>query len=196
MSTILFGGSFDPVHRGHLQIADFARHAVSASRVLFIPSGRPFGKPDYYACAEDRVVMLEKALAGHHWADICLYEVQNALQGHPEKHYSIDTVRFLKKHGLIEDHPFLLVGDDLISTFSTWKDYQTLADLVTVIVAVRQGQTVDKLDFPHVLLQNMPLIYASSQIRADIAAGKSYQRSVPKEVYYYIESHQLYRQFR
>lgn len=194
MSTILFGGSFDPVHRGHLQIADFARQAVGAARVLFIPASKPFHKPGYHTSAENRLNMLEEAVAPLPWADVCLYELQDSLQGkEADTHYTIDTLRFLQSQNLVEEHPFLLIGDDLASTFTLWKEYQTLARLVHVLIAVRDSISMGELDFPCTLLKNLSMIYASSEIRKAIAAKQPYRHSVPREVYRYIEYHQLYR---
>ncbi len=194
MSTILFGGSFDPVHLGHIQAAEFALNTVGAKRVLFIPSARPFNKAEYMACAQDRLAMLEKALMRYPWAHICLYEIQNSLQGHPSAvHYTIDTLHFLQKHNLVEQYPYLLIGDDLLPSFHTWKDYCALAQETKILIATRKEQLAQVPDFSYTLLSNAPYTHASSLIRQFIAAGKAYRKAVPKEVYQYIERQKLYR---
>lgn len=197
MSTILFGGSFDPVHLGHIQTAEFALNAAAAKRVLFIPSAKPFfGKQGYSASARDRLAMLEIALAPYPWAHICLYEIQNSLtEQSADVRYTIDTLHFLQKHYLVESQPYLLIGDDLAESFYTWKNYRELAEQTKILIAVRESRLEKTPDFPHILLKNAPLEYASSYIRNCIASGKNYRKFVPKEVYRYIEHEKLYRSF-
>ncbi len=196
MSTILFGGSFDPLHLGHIQAAEFALNSVKAKRVLFIPAAKPFNKAEYTASAQDRLAMMEKALVRYPWAHICLYEIQDSLEGRlPIIHYTIDTLHFLQEHHLVEPYPYLLIGDDLLKGFQTWKNYQQLARKTKILIATREEQLCESLDFSYTLLKNTPYLHASSMIRQFIQAGKSYRKSVPKEVYQYIEREKLYRSF-
>ncbi|MGL4524411.1 MAG: nicotinate (nicotinamide) nucleotide adenylyltransferase [Spirochaetia bacterium] len=191
---IVFGGSFDPIHKGHLGVADFARKTLKAHRVLFLPSAMPFFKKNpYESSISDRIAMMESALAPLHWADLCLYEVKEILcMNRPHQHFMIDTIRALKERGILPSRPYLLIGDDQVNHFHQWKEPQILSQEVYLLIALRNKDITPTFPYEAIYMKNPPVCCASSQIRELIKMGQKYRHLLPREVYQYIESHKVY----
>ena len=131
----IFGGTFDPIHTGHLEVADAVRKALGLDRMLLMVAHQPWQKRDdrVLTPAEDRFAMVEAAAAGWPGLDPCRMEID---RGGPT--YSIDTVRQL--HRDVPDAELILVvGSDVVAGLTTWKDELTLRDLVTLAVVGRPG---------------------------------------------------------
>ncbi|HNU10274.1 MAG TPA: nicotinate-nucleotide adenylyltransferase [Rubrivivax sp.] len=187
----LFGGSFDPVHRAHLALAEAALDALALDRVLWLPAGQPWQKARAMTPAADRVAMLRLALAGQPRFVLDPRETERCGPS-----YTLDTVRELRA-----EHPaarlFLLIGQDQFAGFHTWKGWREILQQLELAVAARPG--VEPGADPQVLqhrwhrLPLPPLAISSTAIRARVAAGEPIDDLVPPEVARYIDRQGLYR---
>jgi nicotinate-nucleotide adenylyltransferase len=187
----VLGGSFNPVHWGHLHIALLAREAAGLEAVLYLPASTPPHKPaGDLAPAADRWAMLERALAAEPFTSLCNLELS------PDgPRYTVDTLDRLHR-----EHPdwdlYFILGADSLAELSTWKDPRRLVDTYDVIAVNRPGGT---MDVPvawrnRVLVVNgNPFAISSSAIRERLAAGRSIRHLVPAAVAAYIAEHHLYR---
>jgi len=142
----LFGGSFDPIHNGHLSIARAADRRFNFDEIHFIPSSRPPHKlKQHLAAFPHRFAMVSLACAEHPHFVPSLAEAGEDFSG-TQLHYSVDTVRYFHDayhgHG---DHIYFIVGADAFLDIPTWKEYETLLGLCDFIVANRPGIRADAL---------------------------------------------------
>src|SRR5258706_6642624 len=139
----LFGGSFDPVHLGHLLVAQAAREELGLSRLFFIPAGQSPFKPDSPPSpATERLRLLRLALAGKDWCEIDDQEIRRGGVS-----YSIDTVRdYSRRHAGAQ--LYYLIGADHVAQLPKWREAQELARLVEMVVIPRPGQTDHKKNTP------------------------------------------------
>lgn len=185
----LFGGSFDPVHVGHLLVARAACEEFKLDRLFFIPAAQSPLKPERVpAPAELRLRMLRLALAGE---TKCEVDDQEIRRGGPS--YTIDTVRTYR-----ERHPtaalFYIIGADHVPLLPKWRSADELAALVEFLVVPRPGDPPVSAK-PPFRVQNLvgtPFAVSSSQIRARVKAGQSIQHLVPPAVGEAIRNSGLY----
>ncbi|MGN8226544.1 nicotinate (nicotinamide) nucleotide adenylyltransferase [Gracilimonas sp. BCB1] len=187
----LFGGTFDPVHNGHLSIAKSFIQSDLIDELWVLLTPYPPHKSSGFQTAYDiRLEMLKKAFWDQN--NVSIKTIENEL---PKPSYSVQTIRYLKKH-----HPdntyYYCMGEDSLSQFHSWKFYQEILQECELLVAQRPGEThkdVEKkiLKRTH-FVNHTPLDISSSQIRENIAAGKSIIVQVPEEVIKVIEKEQLY----
>lgn len=212
---VLYGGTFDPVHNGHLAIARVARDALGVD-IHLMPAADPPHRPPPGAVAGDRVAMLRLALADEPGLLPDLRELQRHAVDGARRSYSVDTLRGLRAE-LGADAPVaLLVGADSFVGLPTWKSWQELFELAHFVVASRAGSPLDaELPPPladavqgreavspeslrlqpagHVLYLRQPLhAQSATDIRHRIAAGRPWRHLVPAAVADYIQSHGLY----
>ena len=186
----LLGGSFDPVHLGHLHIAEVVLGAGSYDRVLFIPAHLPSHKPHLrLAAAGHRLTMLRLATARRPGFAVSDIELRRGGVS-----YTVDTVRQLQRNGTVGARPGLVVGDDLGAELDTWREAEALFGMVELLVARRSSQPVP-LPFPHRRLANHPLPLSSSELRRRVRAGQVIRALVPDPVEAYIREHGLYGLF-
>ncbi len=182
----MFGGSFDPVHVGHLFVAEEVRISFGYDRVVFVPAFQPPHKSDAPdADAEHRLRMLELAVNGRGDFPIETWEIDKKGVS-----YTIDTVRYLYESYPVDGRLGLIIGDDLVDGFQSWKGAAELEDMVDIMVATREGEP--SADFRHAAIDNSPLPVSSSGVRERVRAGKAYRYLVPESVYGYIRTHALY----
>lgn len=191
----LFGGSFDPVHHGHLALATSALAAVALDQILWIPAGHPWQKSRRLADARHRAAMVELAIADEPHFRLERMELR---RGGPS--YTLDTVRELQSAtAMMTTEWFLLIGQDQYGRLSTWHGWRELVQRVSFAVAARDG--VDPQPDPALagvahrrLVVPMPAVPVSSTaIRERVAAGLGLAAMVPPTVEAYIASHGLYR---
>jgi nicotinate-nucleotide adenylyltransferase len=179
MKIALFGGSFDPVHLGHLLVARAAREEAGLERIFFIPAAQSPFKPDAQpAPAAERLRWLRLALAGDARAEV---DDQEILRGGPS--YTIDTVRnYALKHPAAE--LFYLIGADQTTQLRLWREAGELARLVQFLVIPRPGETPAELAAPFRgrVLRGIPLGVSSSEIRARLKAGLTVEHLTPPAV--------------
>ena len=131
---ILFGGSFNPVHWGHLHTADSAQRELQAAQVLFIPAAvSPHKNADAVDNATDRLNMLQLATAGHRGWEVCDDEIKR-----PPPSFTWDTVQILGQRDP-ERRFFLLIGADQLPQFHTWKRFDDLVRSIEIAVVPRPG---------------------------------------------------------
>ncbi len=185
----LFGGTFDPVHLGHLLVAQTAKEELGLSRVFFIPAAQSPFKPDRKSApAAERLRMLRLALVGQTDYEI---DEQEILRGGVS--YTVDTVRsYLKKFNGAQ--LTYLVGADHVPTLPKWREAEELARTVEFAVIPRPGQV--SIEFPAPfrgkLLRGFPVGISSSEIRSRVAAGLPVRHLVPDAVAEAIRNYRLY----
>lgn len=185
----LYGGSFDPVHRGHLLVAQAALEELNLDRLVFIPASQSPFKPGLQpADGGKRLRWLRLALAGQTRCQVDTVELDRGGVS-----YTIETVRIFK-----ESHPaatlFYLVGADHVPQLPQWRDAESLAGLVEFVVIPRPGafpvSTPGVFRLRH--LKGWPINVSSSQIRERIRHGLSVRHLVPEAVAEDLENGQVY----
>ena len=187
----VLGGTFDPIHLGHLAAASESLHSFNLDRVLFVPAGDPWQRPAQ-APAEDRFMMVSLGIAG--FSTFAASRVEIDRRGPT---YTADTFETLREfHG--EDVSFfLIVGADAVLNLSTWKKLDRLRELVEIVAVTRPGSELSSFeqrdDLPRVHLQEMPGIDISATvIRERVRRGEPIDVLVPADVARYIRQHGLY----
>lgn len=191
----ILGGAFDPIHYGHLLIAEEARAHLDLDAVLFIPTGEPPHKPHGRATAEQRYLMTELATADHPAFHVSRLELDR-----PGRSYTVDTLRILRERCPATEL-FLLLGGDAAVDFPRWHQPDAIATLARLVVATRPGFGLEQLAEvcaryePQglVLLRIPELHLSSSDIRARVQTGQSIQYLTRDSVVSYIEKEGLYR---
>ena len=186
----LFGGSFDPVHLGHLLVAQAACEELSLERLFFIPAAQsPFKPATLPAPSGLRLRMLRMALVGKSNFEIDEQEVRRGGVS-----FSIDTARnYVTRFPGAE--VFYLIGADHIPTLPKWRDAEQLAHLVQFVVIPRPGEVPCEAPTPFRVRQlgGSPLKLSSSQVRARAKARQAIEHLVPFGVADIIEQNKLYR---
>lgn len=210
---VLYGGTFDPIHDGHLAIARAARDALGTD-IRLMPAADPPHRPPPGASAADRVAMLELALAGERGLAIDLRELCR-----DEPSWSVETLRDLRRVAGEEESVALLVGADSFASLPSWKEWRALFELTHFVVAGRAGTALEPAALAEGLADAMAgrvvqeagalratpagrVLYlrqplhpqSATAIRAAIGAGRAWQHLVPAAVAGYIERHGLYRE--
>jgi nicotinate-nucleotide adenylyltransferase len=131
----LFGGTFDPIHWGHLRSAEEVREAFRLDRILFIPTSKPPHKRGQTTTpAHDRLAMVRLAVANNPYFKVSTVEIRRAGVS-----YSIDTVRYFVNRNKGKDSFFFMLGLDAFREIGTWKDFEQLFPLCNFIVTSRPG---------------------------------------------------------
>lgn len=183
----VFGGSFDPVHHGHLIAAEYAAEALELDQVRLVPAaGQPLKPEGPRAPARDRLDLLEAAVAGHP-----RFVVDDRELRRPPPSYTVDTLRELRVI-FPQDQLFLMVGADAMRAFPRWREAAALRDLARVVVLRRPGAELPAAE-THVHVVDTPLLEISArEIRARVARGLSVRYLVPDGVARLIAERRLY----
>ncbi len=184
----LFGGTFDPIHTAHLQIAAEARSRYALDLILFVPAANPPHKDsETVTDFEDRFRMVEIACAGQPGFRV------SRLEAGVERSYTVDTLERCRHELTRSDKLFFLIGADAFAEISTWKRWQDVIRLVEFIVVSRPGVHYTVPDGARIhRLDEISLPVASTTIRARLAAGEP-TPELPGPVRAYIEEKGLYR---
>lgn len=188
MRLAIFGGTFDPVHCAHLEVAREAAEKCRLDRVLFVPASHPPHKGcRARAPFEHRVRMLELACEGEP-----RFEVSRLEEGE-QISYSIHTIEKVRAALDPSDELYFLIGADAFAELRTWYRWRDVVRLVTFIVASRPGHAYEIPEGASVVpLPTLALATSSSQLRARLAAGEA-PDEIPPKVLSYIREHGLYR---
>jgi nicotinate-nucleotide adenylyltransferase len=209
----VFGGSFNPIHHGHLLLADEVRELLGLDRVLFVPAGAPPHKSAAgLAPAADRHAMVRLAVADHPGLAVSDVELRR-----PGPSYTVDTLEALATEG---DELFLLVGSETFLDLLSWREPARVARLARLVVVPRLGSAFDPEGeaarkvlrgigiadgFVHVTAgeplpaRGIPIVHATSlpisasELRRRAAEGRSLAFRLPPAVIAYIREHALYR---
>jgi len=188
MRYALFGGAFNPPHIAHLFIADVLVKEFGFERVLFIPSNISSHKStDELLHPTHRLAMLKNLEEEIPWMEVSDCEIRRGGVS-----YSIDTVKELYEHNNFDVKPGLLIGDDLLPDFQSWKNVDDLVSLINLIVAFRTGNGEIVCPYPFTRLENLQFAISSSDIRKRIKEHRAYRFMIPESVYEYIEKTGLY----
>ena len=185
----LFGGSFDPIHMGHLLVAVAAREELGLDRLFFVPAAQSPFKPERQPTpATQRLRLLRLALAGMAWCEIDEQEIKRGGIS-----YTIDTVKDYTRRFPKADL-FYLVGADHATQLHKWRAADELAQLVQFVVIPRPGQasTVVPQPFRSQQLTGFPAAISSSEIRARVRKGLPLEPLVPAAVAEAIRNNGLY----
>jgi len=216
----LLGGTFNPIHNGHLYIAEAVEKKLHLNRILFIPSGNPPHKKEAVPPAAHRLEMTRLALLNHPNFELCEIEVKR-----PGKSYSVETVSELKRL-YPQDRLFFIIGTDAFLDLPTWREPERLLSLCDFVVVTRPGHPLSEL--PNLgLLQKInpgrlleldrqeegivtisvtsersihfisipPSPISASDIRNRFAAGRETKNLLPEPVASYIIKNNLYGAF-
>lgn len=185
----IFGGTFDPIHLGHLAAASRVRHDLGLERVLLVVANDPWQKsPDrVISPAVDRLAMVQAAVDDVPGVEACDVEI---LRGGPS--YTIDTVEFLASTEGVDD-PWIIVGADLSTTLDTWERADDLRQRARVAVLSRPGSPLRlPTGWRAVALESDDLDISSSEVRAAVRAGEDVARMVPPAVIDHLARRNLY----
>jgi len=191
----ILGGTFDPIHYGHLQIAEEARERFALDAVLFIPTGEPPHKPSGLASAEQRFLMAELATADHPRFAVSRLEIDRSGPS-----YTADTLQML--HELYPKAALhLIIGADMAMDFPTWRAPERILALARVIAVTRPGVSETRLRrrLTTPAMQDVELLVApgldisSTELRRRVRAGQSLRYLTPDAVIGFIEKEGLYR---
>ena len=187
LRVAIFGGTFDPVHNGHLQVAREAVCNFGLDRVLFVPAANPPHKPGRQVAAyPDRLRMVELACEAEP-----NFEAAD-LEAGEEMSYSIRTVQKVLAQLREHDELMFVIGADAFAEIETWFRWQDLIQLVTFIVVSRPGHEYRVPTGANVRpLDGVSLPVSSSEIRTALSAGEK-PASVPPRVLDYINARGLY----
>jgi nicotinate-nucleotide adenylyltransferase len=187
----VYGGSFDPVHLGHLILAEQCREAARLDEVLFIPAPRPPHKlARELTPFSRRVEMLELAISGHP-----VFQVSQMEKDRPGPSFTVDTLRQLQQERP-EAELHLLVGSDVIPDLPSWHEPAQIAKLATLVVATRPSWPLPAelpKDFRFIIVEMPQVDISSTDLRNRLASGRSVRYFVPRAVECYIQTHHLYQ---
>jgi nicotinate-nucleotide adenylyltransferase len=201
MKLGIFGGSFDPIHYGHLLLAESAREQLALDQVWFIPAAvAPHKQSKTATSSKQRIEMLELAIAGHEAFRLSTLEIDRGGVS-----YTVDTLQDIHEQ-LPEAELFLLMGADSLADLLTWREPERICELAWPVVSRRADApepdfaTLAHLVTPARLLQmealrlQMPIIqFSSTDLRARAAEGRSLRYRTPPAVEQYIRAQGLYR---
>jgi nicotinate-nucleotide adenylyltransferase len=192
----VLGGTFDPVHNGHLHIADTLRTALNLDSVLWVPAGRPPHKTDQTVSSDrDRLAMLDLALAGSATDQISTIDIDRSGPS-----YTADTLEILAGH-FPSARLFFLMGEDSLRDLPTWHHPERILHVAELAVAGRPGVETDleslELQVPGVakrvhVVPMAEVAISSSDIRRRVRENQSIRGLVPAIVEAYIRDHGLY----
>ena len=185
----LLGGTFNPVHFGHLAMAQLALERMSLDKVIFIPSNIPPHKNIRdLAPSQTRFNMVKLAIKGNSAFDVSNFEIKKA-----GKSYSIDTVIHFQKIYPKGTKLFFIIGEDAVWHLSKWKRIEDIRKIVTFIVVNRPGYINREGRAKHYYVEMPAIDIASSFLRKRITKGEPIDYFVPNGVSAYIKKHRLYK---
>lgn len=189
MKVGILGGSFNPIHIGHLILAEEARQKLKLDKVFFIPIYLPVHKEakDLLA-AEKRLRMVKLAISGNPHFEALDIEVRRK-----GKSYTIDTLRGLRQLYPKVDKFFFIVGSDALNYLDSWKDIKEVMKLAKFVVASRPNYPLREISSNVLPLVIEPVDISGYRLRQRIKDGESVRYYLPESVYRYIVKEGLYR---
>ncbi len=188
MKIGILGGTFNPVHIGHLILAEEMREKLNLSRVIFVPTYLPPHKEKSdIADARHRYRMLRLAIKANKYFSVSDIEIRKR-----NLSYTIDTITEFKKiyaHGEL----YFISGSDLLKYLDAWKDLGEIIKMVKFIVATRPGYPLEKIPSYISTVAIRAVDISAFEVRACVKENKSFRYLVPEAVFKYINKHKLYR---
>jgi len=214
--TALLGGSYDPVHRGHVALGEYFANLLQVDQLRVIPTGLPWQKATLKASAQQRADMVALAFAGRPFSvAVDMQEIARGAQGLPT--YSIDTLRQIRAELGPQASISFLMGADQLQRLDTWHEWQALFSYAHFCVAARPGYDIATAGLPPVvaeafssrlgtpeqirntphgltyLAQDFAVDISATRIRAALQRGEKADSLIPPLVLDYIEQHNLYK---
>ncbi len=192
----VMGGTFDPIHHGHLVTADEAFWQFDLDEVVFVPTGRPWMKDHpQVSPAEDRYLMTVIATSPNPHFEVSRLEIDRAGET-----YAVDTLAALREEHGADTELFFITGADAILEIFHWKDPEEVLSLAHFIAATRPGYDIGRFEaeaptaHPKISVMSVPaLAISSSGIRDRVKEGRPIRYLVPEGVVTYIDKAGLYR---
>lgn len=176
MKIGIFGGSFNPIHIGHLIIADFVREAAGLDKIIFVPVGKPCHKKNNLLDSDIRLNLLSKVLEGSDYFEVSDIEIKSN-----RINYTYDTLKLLKKK-YKDDTLVEIIGEDSAEYLHSWKNYEKLLEETEIYVFRRRGSAYESRH-KNIKLLDTPIIEISSTlIRERLKNGKSISYLVPEKI--------------
>ena len=186
----ILGGTFDPIHKGHLALAHAALKQLRLDCVFFVPAYRhPLKQKESFVSASPkaRLQMVKLAVKGKP-----KFKVSDCELKRKEVSYTVDTLRYFRRRYPKPNELFFITGGDWGKRLDQWKDIRIIFSLAHFVVAKRPGFDIRKLPGGIRALDFRPLKISSTQIRRQLRKGKSLEPFIPKIVVRYIKKHKLY----
>jgi nicotinate-nucleotide adenylyltransferase len=198
MKIGVLGGTFDPVHRGHIGMAEAARKALGLAVVVVVPAGRPVGRPGYRVTpAARRVDMLRLAIGGRPYVKISYTEIRR-----PGPSYTVDTLLALRKQYGVKTGIYFILGWDSLSQLPDWREPERIIALCYLVAVPRPGyprpdlraleKKIPGITSKVVFIDEPHLDISATEIREKVGRGETIDRLVPAPVAVYIKKHGLY----
>ncbi|WP_061962448.1 nicotinate-nucleotide adenylyltransferase [Demequina flava] len=183
----VLGGSFDPVHHGHLAAASDVCATLDLDLMLLVPVNvQPFKLDEGAANADDRLEMCRLAVNGDERFEVSAVDVDRG-----GVTYTVDTLRDL--HAEYPDAEiFFVTGTDALERFHEWRDAETLSELATFVGVTRPGHSLSESNTPHTLVEVPAMAVSSTDVRRRVTEGAPIRYLVPRAVADYIAEHDLY----
>ncbi len=187
MKIGVLGGTFNPVHNGHLILAQEAKEILCLDKIIFIPANLPPHKENVdIADQRDRLKMLKIAVRGNRDFSVSNMEIRRR-----GKSYTIDTIRALKDK-YPNDTLYFIIGSDLLKYLDAWKDLNEIMGMVKFIAATRPGFPLENIPDYIETLSIRAVDISGFSVRRCIREHKSFRYLVPEGVYAYINKNKLY----
>jgi nicotinate-nucleotide adenylyltransferase len=188
----IMGGTFDPIHHGHLVAASEVGHNFSLDEVIFVPTGQPWQKNGRKVSpAEDRYLMTVIATASNPRFSVSRVDIDR-----PGETYTIDTLRDLRAQRGPDAEFFFITGADALAQMISWRDADELFKMARFVGCTRPGHPLTIPDLPsdRISLVEIPaLAISSTECRERVRAGQPIWYLVPDGIVQYISKRQLYR---
>ena len=187
MKTGILGGTFNPIHLGHLILAEEAREKMGLDRIIFMPAYLPPHKDTLdVAAASDRYKMVKLAIKDNKHFSVSDMEIKR-----DGRSYTIDTIREFRRK-FPSDEIYFITGSDLLKYLDEWKDLPEIIKMLKFVVATRPGYPLEKIPSYIQTVAIRAVDISAFEIRSCIQEGRSFRYLVPDAVYDYIAKNKLY----
>ena len=186
MRIAILGGTYNPVHIGHMFLAKEIEHFLNIDKIIFVPTHKPVHKHVEKISIQDRVQMLKLAIQNERNMFIDECDIING-----GITYTVDTIACIKSK-YIHDDIYLIIGDDLFKDFDSWKEPDTIVKSVNLVVVHRIYNEKIISRFRHIYINNKIFPVSSSEIRSRIERGLPVDYLIPFDVLRYIKDNNLY----
>ena len=188
MKIGILGGTFNPIHIGHLILAEEAREKLILDKIIFVPTYLPPHKDNSdIAPANDRLAMVKLSISGNRYFSISGLEIKR-----DGRSYTIDTIKEFKTI-YPNDDLYFIIGSDLLKYLDEWKDLVEIIKMVKFIVATRPGYPLEKIPAYISTVAIRAVDISGFEIRRCVKENKSFRYLVPEPVYKYIIKNKLYK---
>ncbi|MDP8259748.1 MAG: nicotinate-nucleotide adenylyltransferase [Candidatus Gygaella obscura] len=182
----ILGGTFNPIHLGHLILAEEVREELKLDKVIFVPTNLPPHKHNNILESKYRFNMIKLAIGDNSHFDVSDIEIKRGGVS-----FTIETLKAMRSH-YKRAQLFFISGSDVLKYLPKWKDLDRILKIAKFVVANRPGYSLNKIPRKITTLEIRPLAISAYEIRKLIRKKRSIRYFVPKEVFKYIEKNRLY----